>query len=206
MIRIGITLDDVLRGKSEQICKMYQKYVNPSINLDELDYSSGDFQKILGFNSKSEYYKFLYEDYSFEIFAEALPMESSLDKKLSLWHLALNDNEEIDDELELIIANPMEYNTSIPFTYFFLSKIATRVREVYLPTDTQDIWKKCDVLITADTKLIETTPNNKVCVKINTPYNTNVNNKSGFVYDSLSEFIGDSNNLVKVISAYHGTK
>lgn len=206
MIKICITLDDVLRGKSEQICKIYQKHVNPSINFDELDYSSGNFQKILGFNSKSEFNKFLYEDYSFEIFAEANPMISSLDKKLSLWHLTLNDNENIDDELDLMIANPMEYNTSIPFTYFFLSKIATRVRETYFPTDSQKIWDKCDILITADTKLIENTPFGKICIKINTPYNLNINNKSGFTYNSLSEFIDDPNNLVKVISAYHGNK
>ena len=206
MIRIAITLDDVLRAKTERICKVYQKYINPSVNFEELDFSTDDFRSILGFNSKSEYYKFLYDDYSFEIFGEAPHMEVALDKKLNLWHLELNDNEDIDEELELIITNPKEFNSSIPFTYFFLSKMATRVREIFLPTDSMDIWKKCDILITADPKLIDNAPNNKVCVKIKTPYNEKVNNANGLEFDSLSSFIEDGNNLVKVVSLYNGRK
>ena len=203
MIRIGITLDDVLRDKSGQICKMFNKYSGNTIDFSGVDLSSGDFQKILGFNSKGEYHKFLYDDYSFEIFGEAMPMDVSLDKKFNLWHLALNDNEEIDEEIELIITNPMEYNTSIPFTYFFLSKVATRVREVYFPLDSMDIWKKCDILITADKKLIENTPKDKVCVKINAPYNESIKNPCNSTFNSFSDFIGDSDNLVKIVNEYY---
>ena len=112
----------------------------------------------------------------------------------------------IQEDTELIITNPKEFNSSIPFTYFFLSKMATRVREIFLPTDSMDIWKKCDILITADPKLIENTPKDKVCIKIKTPYNEKINNVNGMDFDSLSSFISDKNNLTKAVSLYNGRK
>ena len=54
-----------------------------------------------------------------------------------------------------------------------------------------DIWEKCDILITADEKLLKKIPNNKVCVKIKTPYNKEIKKPNGGEYESLLEFISD---------------
>lgn len=197
MIKIGITLDDVIRNKTYQIGKIYQKHIDKNIDLEKLDLSSGNLNKIFNFQSNNDFIKFLYEDYAFEIFAEADVVEKSLDKELNLWHIKLNDDENIDEEIQLVLMNPREFNASIGYTYFFLSKMATRIREVYLPEDYLSIWEKCDILITADKKLLSNKPNGKISVKINMPYNTNV--ISDYNFDSLMEILKSENFLKNVI-------
>ena len=139
----------------------------------------------------------MYEDYPFEIFGESGVVEKTLDKELNLWHINLNDDDDIDEEIKLVLMNPREFNASIGYTYFFLSKIATRVREVYLPEDYKSIWSKCDILITADRKLLNEKPEDKVSVKIETDYNINEN--CDFKYSSLMEVLKDKKFLKKII-------
>lgn len=198
MLTIGITLDDVLRAKTAQIGKIYKKYIDSNINLEKLDFSTDNYTKIFNFKSKTDFIKFLYEDYVFEIFGEAGMVEKTLDKELNLWHIALNDDDEIDEEVKLILTNSREFNASIGYTYFFLSKMGTRIREVYLPEDYITIWDKCDVLITADKKLLSKKPDNKISVKIDTAYNSN--NDADFKYDSMMSLLKDEMFLKKIVN------
>ena len=87
-------------------------------------------------------------------------------KKLNLWHIDLNSDEELE-EVELMLYNPFEFNASIGFTHFFLSKIATRIRETFFPTVSTDIFDKCDVLIT-EPKLLKTNYKVTLRLKLNT--------------------------------------
>lgn len=203
MIKICITLDDVIRAKTKQIGFVFKKYKDVDIDLDKLDLTNDKLDEVFKFGSKKEYNKFLYEDYPFEIFAEASTVEPGIDKKLNLWHISLNDDENIDDELDLILANPMEFNASIGYSHFFLSKIATRVREVHFPMDSLSIWDKCDILITATPKLLKNIPNGKVAVKIKTDYNSNINGENIFEYESLNEFISNNENLRSVVDFFN---
>lgn len=196
-MRICITLDDVIRAKTAQVCKMYQKYIDPSINLDELDLSNLNLGEVLGFESDFEYKDFLYNTYSYEVFAEASTTEKMVDKTLNLWHKNLSNNDELDEPVELMLANPFEFNNSIGYTYFFLSKIATRVRDIYLPIDSSTIWDKCDVLITATPNLIENKPDGKTVIKIKMPYNEDI--KSDYTYDKLSDFLKDNEIIEKLL-------
>lgn len=202
MIKICITLDDVLRAKTKQFGVVYKKFIDNDIDLGLLDLHTNDLMTIFGFKSKKEFHKFLYEDYAFEIFAEAPATESGVDKKLNLWHLSLNDDDEIDDELDLMIANPMEFNASIGYTYFFLSKMATRVREIYLPSDSLSILDRCDIIITSDPKLLSNINKNQVGVKINMDYNSDISSENIVEYKSLNEFISNSNNLREIINKF----
>lgn len=202
MIKIAITLDDVLRNKTSQFGKIYKKYINKDIDLSSIDTTTNDLCVSFGFKTKSEYNKFLYEDYAFEIFAEASTVTPSLDKKLNLWHLSLNNHEEIDEELSLSLCNPMEFNASIGFTHFFLSKMATRVRETFFPCQTAEIWDKCDILITADPNLLKCVPQNKVCIKIEQDYNKNISGDNIISFSTLEEFINDKDNLLTAIRHY----
>lgn len=183
-MKICITLDDVIRAKTKQFGKMYKRGVNDDIDLDALDFSTNDLANIFNM-TKKEYNKFLYEDYPFEIFAEAPVAEKMLDKKLNLWHIKLNDEENI----ELMLANTKEFNASIGYTCFFLSQIATRVREICFPKNNEELWEKCDVLITADPDLLKTCPENKMAIKINAPYNKEVYAEKS--YEKLSDLLND---------------
>ena len=186
-MKICFTLDDVLRAKTQQIGTVYKKFVNENTDLENLNIDSPNLAEALELSAK-EYNDFLYKDYPFEVFAEAPVTEKMVDKNFNLWLLKNN--------VDAIIANPMEFNTSIGFTCFFLSQIATRVREFYFPADSRTIWDRCDVLVTAYPDLIDFVPDGKVVVKINTDYNKN--NKGDFEYNKLSEILSDDDFLNKI--------
>lgn len=196
-MRICITLDDVIRAKTKQIGDIYKKYINKDIDLDALDFSTKEYENVFGFNDKNEYNDFLYNLYSYEIFAEANTVERLLDKKLNLWHMKVTEDDEYDEPITLILANPFEFNNSIGYTCFFLSKIATRVREVYFPSNSVDIWDKCDVLITAEPKLLDSKPDGKKAIRIEMPYNKN--SKYDYSYEKLSAFLDDNKIIEKLI-------
>lgn len=195
-MRICFTLDDVIRNRTYQTCKVYQTKIDPSLKLDELDMTNGDLSQVLGFSDYNDYEKFIYEDYVFDIFGKAPVTTTGVDKELNLWHIALQDYEGLGEEVQVSLANPLEYNSSICFTYFFLSKIATRIREVFFPVDSLEIWDKCDVLVTADPYLIDHKPLGKTCVKIAMPYNAE--SKADYTYDSLAEAL-NGNKLLRVM-------
>lgn len=195
-MRICITLDDVLRAKTYQFGKMYKKYVDPNINLEELDMSSGDLQKIFAFEDKKAYERFLYEDYAFQIFGEAPECDKMLSKTLNLWQLKVDDDDDLKEPIELILSNTREFNQSIGFTHFFLSKIATRIRKTFFPKDYAEIWNICDVVITADKKVLESKPEGKKAIKIITDYNKDC--PSDYQYNSMLEFLNDKEIVKKL--------
>lgn len=197
-MRICITLDDVIRAKTKQAAKIYKKYINKNVDLDSLDYSSGDYQEIFNFDTMRQTNKFMYDDYAFEIFAEADVVEKGIDTKLNLWQISNNENDELNEPIELIIGNTKEYNASIGFTYFFISKIATRAREVFLPKESEKLWDVCDVLVTADKSLLKTKPDNKISIKIDREYNKDID--SDYTYDNLSSFLDDEEIIAKLIN------
>jgi hypothetical protein len=176
---------------------MYKKYVNPDIDLDSLDLSSGEMCDILNFYDKYEYQDFLYNLYAYEIFGEAPVTVKSVDKKFNLWYMRLTEDGDWDEPIEIMLANPMEFNVSIGYTCFFLSKIATRVRDIKFPMDSLTIWNDCDVLITADKKLLENKPDGKIAVKIEMPYNTEC--QADFTYKTLDEMLDDNNIIDKFL-------
>lgn len=185
-MRVCITLDDVIRKKTYQIGEIFKKHVNKDIKLETLDFSTNDFQKVFGFKDKESYEKFLYDEYAFEIFGEAKCTEQLIGDKINRWILKMEDEFDGDD-FEVILTNTKEFNQSIGFSYFFLSKIGTRVRKVFFPKVSTDIWNECDILVTADVDLLNSKPENKVSVKIETDYNKEC--KSDYTYDKLSDFL-----------------
>ena len=197
-MRIAIDLNDVIRAYSKTFAKFYKKETNSDINLDELELTSNNLDEIFDFNSKDDYQKFLYEDYPFEIFGSAPPMEKNLPAELNDWITKTIGNLDITESIDLIIVSPMEFGLTIQSTYFFLSKIGCRIREVYLPKDSLTIWDKCDCLITANPKLLNSKPDDKISIKINMLYNADC--PSSYSYESLSEFISDKNNILKLIN------
>jgi hypothetical protein len=199
-MRICITLDDVIRAKTRQFGKILAKSKGEKDGaLSGVEVTTNDLCEVFGFESRGEYNKFLYEDYPFEVFAEAPVMERMLDKKLNLWILGLL-NEEGWSDTEFILANPYEFNTSIGYTCFFLSQIATRVREFYFPADSSKIWDKCDVLITADPKLLAEKPEGKIAIKIDTSYNKD--SECDYSYESLTKLIEDNDVKEKFRKSY----
>lgn len=202
---IAIDINDVIRDYTRQFIKFYKKAIDPDFKIEYDDVTDFDFFNIFPFvnenneKDKSLYYNFKYEDYPYEIYGRADVMERTLPSDFNLW--VQNTLRDFDEEKnpEVMIVSPFEMNLSIQSTLSFLSRIGTRVRNYYFPIDSKTIWDKCDILITANPNLIKNKPDNKICFKINTPYNQNVDCK--YTFNTLSEVINDENKtLVNIIN------
>lgn len=208
-MRIAIDLNDVVRDYTNQFIKCYQKIIDPSFEITEEEVTDFDFFNIFPFpdqdgnTDKDLYYRFKYEDAAYDLFGRAEVMDKKIPSEMSLWIQNTLRNFEYDKIPEVLFVSPFEMNLSIQSTLSFLARIGTRVREIYFPTDSMTVWDKCDLLITANPKLIENVPEGKKVFKIETPYNKEV--KAEYTYEGFIDVIHDENNVLSDIIENYGS-
>lgn len=190
MITIGVELNHVVRNINKQIVKYYIKEYAPDVDPDDIDDREDVLKTFAKFNSKYERNNFLFIDYPYEIFGCANTMEKKLAVKITNW---LTDISNIEDEdIRIIFYSLNEEAITIQSTFFFLSKIGTRVRKVIFPKTIEEVWDECDVVITARDEFFEKEiPEGKKVVLINRPFNKDCKDKAFLNYDNLSEIITD---------------
>ena len=195
MITIGIELNHVVRDINKQIVKYYAKEFDPSIDIEEVDKSDDVLSTTCKFESKYARNNFLYIDYPYEIFGCASTVEKNLSTKITSW---LSDIENIEDEdIRIVFCSLDEEALTIQSTYFFLSKIGTRVRKVFFPKSIQEIWEDCDLVITANKDVVEYANDNSLkAVLIKRKLNEGC--KAELSYDNLSDVIDDEEFFNKV--------
>ena len=190
MITIGVELNHVVRNINKQIVKYYAKEYALDVDLDDIDDREDVLKTFAKFDSKYERNNFLFIDYPYEIFGCANTMEKKLAVKITNW---LTDISNIEDEdIRIIFYSMNEEAITIQSTFFFLSKIGTRVRKVIFPKSIEEVWEECDVVITARDEFFEKEiPEGKKVVLINRPFNKDCKNKAFLNYDNLTEIITD---------------
>ncbi len=190
MITIGVELNHVVRNINKQIVKYYAKEYALDVDLDDIDDREDVLKTFAKFDSKYERNNFLFIDYPYEIFGCANTMEKKLAVKITNW---LTDISNIEDEdIRIIFYSMNEEAITIQSTFFFLSKIGTRVRKVIFPKSIEEVWEECDVVITARDEFFEKEiPEGKKVVLINRPFNKGCKDKAFLNYDNLSEIITD---------------
>ena len=201
MIRIGIELNNVVRNINKQILKYYQKDIDPMLDLDEVDEKDDPF-KYAKFETLTDKNEFIYIDYPYEIYGTAKPMDKNLPATLNKWLFELTNYEE--DEVEVSFFSLNEDALTIQSTYFFLSKIGTRVRKVVFPKDFTEVENDYDVVGTGNKVLIDNylSKNDNITTVLIT--NTTVkeyednNDKVDLVYDSLESMINDDKFLSEI--------
>lgn len=195
MKTIAIELNHVVRNVNKQILKYYQKDINPELDIDNID-EKDDVFKYATFDSHRDRNEFVYIDYPYEIFGCAKPMDKNLPTKINNWLASLTNEE--DETYKVIYYSLNEEALTIQSTYFFLSKIGTRVREVLFPFEPKEIIDRADIVITSNSSIIDAAngSNTKV-ILINRPTNKDVKDKAFLSYDSLSDLINDSDFLKK---------
>ena len=192
MLTIGIELNHVVRNINRQILKNYAKEFDPSFEWEDLDDKVDIFNKYLKFESKHQKNNFIYIDYPFEIFGACPAIEKNLPRDINNW-LAEIENIE-DEEIRIIFYSLDEVALTIQSTYFFLSKIGSRVRKVIFPKNLDEVWNECDVVITARNEFFEKNkPEGKKIVLINREFNNTHKDEADFNYNSLSDIIKDNN-------------
>ena len=190
MITIGVELNHVVRNINKQIVKYYAKEYALDVDLDDIDDREDVLKTFAKFDSKYDRNNFIFIDYPYEIFGCANTMEKKLAVKITNW---LTDISNIEDEdIRIIFYSMNEEAITIQSTFFFLSKIGTRVRKVIFPKSIEEVWEECDVVITARDEFFEKEiPEGKKVVLINRPFNKDCKDKAFLNYDNLSEIITD---------------
>ena len=191
MLTIGIELNHVVRNINKQIIKYYIKENSLDMDIEDVNDKDDVFETFAKFDSSYKKNNFIFIDYPFEIFGAANTVEKKLPIKITNW---LTDISNIEDEdIRIIFYSLNEEALTIQSTFFFLSKIGTRVRKVIFPKSIDEVWNECDVVITARNEFFEKgIPQDKKIVLINRPFNDEYKEEAFLNYDNLSEIIADT--------------
>lgn len=195
-MKIAIDLNDVIRSYTSQFATFYKKGIDKSFDIDNVDIYTNELDKVFPFKSERDYQNFVYVDYPYELFGTAEPMHRRLPHRMNDW--LQNDLANMDVEKpEVILVSPYEFALTIQSTHFFLSKTASRVRECYFPDNSTKIWDRCDILITANPKLLDTKPEGKITFKIKAPYNKE--SVGDYEFESFMNVMDDPNGTIEKI-------
>lgn len=198
-MKIAIDLNDVIRAYTRQFANLYRQNVDRTVSMDQEIYTN-DLRLIFPFQTDADYNRFVYENYAFNLFGSSPTCEKRLPEALNNWLAGIIPNIDTEEPIEVMFVSTYEFGLSIPSTYFFLSKLGSKVRETYFPIDSLTIWDKCDILITANPALLSAKPEGKVTIKIDTDYNKD--NEADYSYTSATAFFKDENNTEKIINEY----
>lgn len=195
-MKIGIELNNIVRDLNKQIIKYYKKDINQSFDDKNVNYNVTNVIDSIDFKSKKAKFEYMYVDYPYEIFGCAPTTHRNLAVTINNWLISLGNKE--DDNYDVKLFSLKEEALSIQSTYYFLSKIGCRVREMFFPKDGIEMWDKCDVIITLNERIIDNKPEGKVVVLINKDDNKNLQGKVDLHYDSLFDLISDTDFINKV--------
>jgi hypothetical protein len=176
-----VQMDDNFRyvespEETEEDVLALQRMIDEKINLPLDTY---DLLNHYQFDTREEFEKFFYTDYSFQIFASALAFPKSMDSVNFLQ--IFGDSTEMFD----VVLFAKCKDTSIVSTYHFLAKHACKIRNIQFVNEYEDIWDKADVVISDCPEIFETKPENKLSIKINHMYNEYSN--SDYSFDSIND-------------------
>lgn len=199
MITIAIELNHVIRNVNKQLLKYYQRDYHPELETDKIDEKRENvLETYIKFDSKRERNEFIYIDYPYEIFGCAKAMDKNLPRDITSWMEEMTNRE--DEELRVIYYSLGEEALTIQSSYFFLSKLGTRVREVIFPKAIDELKDKCDVIISSDEKsLTWAKENDKLPVTILSNGNNEADDDDKFAYATMEDVINDDKFLDKII-------
>lgn len=197
-MRIGVDLNGVIRDYAGQFLKCYKKYVDSDCEISYDDIDSFDLSEVFHFEDRKDYERFVYEDYAYELFAVAEPMERDTIAVFNDWTQNTLMDADTDEETKVMIFSPFEMGLTIQSSLSFMSARSIRCREFYFPVDSMTIYDYCDIVITANPNLIKNCPDGKTVFKIETPYNKNI--QCEHTFKSLKELIRDEHEtLLKIL-------
>ena len=191
-MKIGITLNEVLRDFIGQLAYTYDKYVGEN-DVTEEDITNFNLIEFFKFDDINKFNTFLYLEAPLEIFGHADQMSDGLMNRFNTFLMDIKDDGE--HEIEIV---SREIDKSIPSTYFFLSKTSCRIDKIRFVQDYASKWDGLDLLITANPQALEAKPSGKISVKVNTIYNKNVS--ADFEIDSILDFIKNEELRSKILN------
>lgn len=198
-MKIGIELNHIVRDLNSQIIKYYKKGIDADFDDSTVDMKCSNLIDRLPFKSVKERDNFVYIDYPYELFGCAKTVKRNLVNDIIEWEDSLNNRDD-GDEYSISHFSLHEIALVIQSTFFFLSKTGSRIREMYFPKRGDEIWNKCDVVVTTSYNVVKSKPldEGKVSVLIRTSDNQYAEKYSDLVYNNLTEMINDEYFVDKV--------
>lgn len=177
-MRIGITLNEVVRGYIEQLQLTYEKYQvgESTILLPEevTDITKlGEYFPIRKEDPVTDSLEaFIYTDCSMEILGSAPIIDPEFMEEFAEFFYDFNlfPNNKVT-----FISR--EFNRGINATLFFLAKTNIQTRNIEFIETYKGIWDNYDLIITADPTIIETKPEDKRVIKVEASYNKHLEAK-----------------------------
>ena len=188
MIKVGIELNHVVRNINKQILKYYQKDIDQSLDIDDIDEKDDAF-KYAKFETLTDKNDFIYIDYPYEIYGCAKTMDKELPALINNWLSELTNYEE--DEIEISFFSLNEEALTIQSSYFFLSKIGTRVRKIIFPKSINEIRGEYDVVIAGSKEVLDFFKGDNESYVVQISNNMNKDCEADKKYDSLNDVIKD---------------
>jgi hypothetical protein len=191
-MKIGITINEVLRDFIGQFAYTYEKYIGET-DIKEGDVTNFNLIEFFEFSDINRLNSFLYLEAPLEIFGHADQMSDGLSNHLNNF---IMDTEDFGEHQIEIVSR--EVDKAIPSTYFFLSKIGLKAPKVRFVKNYTDKWDGVDLLITACPKALETKPSGKISVKVKASYNEGVS--ADYEIDSIIDFIKNEELREKILN------
>lgn len=191
-MKIGISINEVLRDFIGQLTYTYSKYVE-EIDITQEDVTSFNLIEYFKFDDINKLNTFMYLEAPLEIFGHADQMSDGLMNHFNTFLMDIKDF----GEHEIVLVS-REVEKSIPSTLFFLSKTGCRANNIKFVSKNSEEWADVDVLITANPEALEAKPEGKISVKIKASYNKN--SGSDYEIDSIIEFIKNEELREKILN------
>lgn len=174
-MEIFISIDGVLRNTIQKFDYHYfDYYLNSELEEGQENFEYGregnvqndNLLEYYKFQSKEEFENFLFIDFPIEIFGHAIQSYQGVINDLNnLMYENKNHN--------FTLVGLDELGKAKPASLFFLSRhgcLSSNIKFIS-SEDIKKEWKKCDLWITDNKKIIDGCPRNKRVVKFNTQYN-----------------------------------
>ncbi len=174
-MEIFISIDGVLRNTIQKFDYHYfDYYLNSELEEGQENFEYGregnvqndNLLEYYKFQSKEEFESFLFIDFPIEIFGHAIQSYQGVINDLNnLMYENKNHN--------FTLVGLDELGKAKPASLFFLSRhgcLSSNIKFIS-SEDIKKEWKKCDIWITDNKKIIDGCPRNKRVVKFNTQYN-----------------------------------
>ena len=101
-MKIAIDINDVIRAFSSKFASCYKKGIDPTYDIDNVEFTSNRLYEVFPFKDEQSYNDFVYVDYPYELFGAAEPVDKNLPARLNDW--LANDLTEMDiDEIPTVI-------------------------------------------------------------------------------------------------------
>lgn len=199
-MKIGVSINGVLRDFFGQIKKTHTKYFNPEdgeeivvrdYNLEEwINFPEEEIvRQEIEFNPNFDEKEFVKTDSSFdlqEVKDDGITVEDFVYDKCCLEIFGYAD-ETVDGAVQSIndlallntgkhefVITSREAGRGVSATLFFLSKTGCMIPNINFTIGTVDCWAGVDCMITDHPEILESKPKGKITIKIEKPFNQHI--------------------------------